>query len=212
MDLLGQTLTLLPQRAAYWHERETLLIADPHFGKPEAFRAQSLPVPTGTTSAALARLDAAFAAVRVRRLVVLGDFWHASTSRTEEVLAELVAWRARHDELAIELVLGNHDRGVGRLPQEWDAVSHGGPVADFPFVFAHFPDPSDDGYVLCGHLHPAVVLTGRGRQRLKLPGFWFGPRVGVLPAFGEFTGGAVVSPMPGDRVFVVAGDQVVPVP
>ena len=51
----------------------------------------------------------------------------------------------------------------------------------------------------------------RGRQRLKLPAFWFGPRVGVLPAFGEFTGGAVVSPRPGDRVFVVAGDQVVPV-
>ena len=143
---------------------------------------------------------------------MLGDCWHARAGRTGDVLAELVSWRAQHGEFAIELVLGNYDRGVGRLPVEWDAVSHTGPVADFPFVFGHFPDPSDDGYVLCGHLHPAVVLTGRGRQRLKLPAFWFGPRVGVLPAFGEFTGGAVVTPQPGDRVFVVAGDQVVPVP
>jgi hypothetical protein len=35
--------------------------------------------------------------------------------------------------------------------------------------------------------------------------------VGVLPAFGAFTGTADVQPVPGDRVFVVAGDEVVEV-
>ena len=39
-----------------------------------------------------------------------------------------------------------------------------------------------------------------------------GKRDGCVEGFAEFTGGAVVSPRPGDRVFVVAGDQVVPVP
>jgi metallophosphoesterase superfamily enzyme len=47
-------------------------------------------------------------------------------------------------------------------------------------------------YVLAGHLHPGVVLGGRAHDRLRLPCFHFGPRSGVLPAFGEFTGMHVV--------------------
>ena len=207
----GQTLDLLAQRAAFWRERTTLLVADPHFGKAEAFRAQSLPVPGASTPVALARLDAALAATDAKRLVVLGDFWHARASRTPEVLADLADWKLRHPDLVIEIVLGNHDRGVGLPPASWDALIHADAVPDPPFAFAHYPDAIDGHYVLAGHLHPSLVLTGRGRQRLKLPGFWFGPAVGVLPAFGEFTGGAVVTPGRGDRAFVVAGDQVVEV-
>ena len=211
-QLLGQTLTPLPQRALYWAERRTLLIADPHFGKPESFRAFAVPVPGGTTAAALQRLDAALLDTGAERLVVLGDFWHARAGRTAEVVDELTAWRLARPLLALELVPGNHDRGISQLPEAWGATVHAGNAIDPPFVYSHYPDADDAGYVLCGHLHPAVVLSGRGRQALRLPAFWFGPRVGVLPAFGEFTGVAVVTPRPGDQVFVVAGDQVVPLP
>ena len=65
------------------------------------------------------------------------------------------------------------------------------------------------GYALAGHIHPAVRLSERGGQSLRLPCFWFGPRVGVLPSFGAFTGSAVVRPRAGDQVFVVADDQVI---
>jgi hypothetical protein len=41
-----------------------------------------------------------------------------------------------------------------------------------------------------------------------LPAFVFGTRVGLLPAFGSFTGGAAVEPDPEDRVYVVADDEV----
>jgi hypothetical protein len=34
----------------------------------------------------------------------------------------------------------------------------------------------------------------------------------ILPAFGAFTGGKAVAPARGDRIFVVAGDAVLPVP
>jgi len=54
-------------------------------------------------------------------------------------------------------------------------------------------------------------LVGAGRQVEKLPAFIFGERVGILPAFGEFTGAATVFPVVGDRVFVVAGNDVVEV-
>jgi uncharacterized protein len=64
-------------------------------------------------------------------------------------------------------------------------------------------------YVLAGHLHPALELMGRGRQRLKLPCFWFGAACGVLPAFGLFIGGALIRPAPHDKVYAVTDEQVI---
>lgn len=208
LELCGERIVLRPDRSLYWPGAKALVIADPHFGKADAFRAAGLPVPGGT-SAALARLDVALAETGAKRLVILGDFWHARDGRTDQVVSELIAWRAGRAALHFELVRGNHDR-AGPPPAGW------GEWADerlhSPFVFAHFPEPSDAGYVLAGHLHPGVLLAGRGRQRLRLPCFWFGPRVGVLPAFSDFTGAASVRFRAGDRVFAVAGDAVVELP
>ena len=72
----------------------------------------------------------------------------------------------------------------------------------------HQPDAVAGAYVLAGHIHPAAVLGGRARDHLRLPCFHLGPQVGVLPAFGAFTGMHVLPRAPGDRVFVVAGDAV----
>ncbi len=127
------------------------------------------------------------------------------------MLDELGDWRERHAKLEIELVVGNHDQGAGGLPNEWRIKSHHEPAPEPPFVYAHYPDPHEGGYILAGHLHPAVTLKGQGHQRMRLPCFWFGAHVGVLPAFGEFTGCANIAPIAGDRVFVVADAEVLEV-
>ena len=75
-------------------------------------------------------------------------------------------------------------------------------------ALSHHPEPLPGAYVLAGHIHPAVRLGGRAHDSLRLPCFHFGPAVGVLPAFGEFTGMHVLSRGPQDRVFVVAGEAV----
>ena len=81
-----------------------------------------------------------------------------------------------------------------------------------PLALRHHPQPEAGASVLAGHLHPCVVLGGRAHQRLRLPCFHFGPQVGVLPAFGAFTGMHALRPQPGDRVFVIGGDAVAPLP
>ncbi len=208
VDVAGEQLILRPDRTLVWPRARTLILADPHFGKADTFRAAGVPVPGGA-DAALARLAAALDDTGADRLVVLGDFWHARAGRTPAVAEELAAWRAARPALRVELVRGNHDR-AGPPPPGW-----GGWVdrlADPPFVFAHVPGPAADGYVLAGHLHPGVALAGRGRDRLRLPCFWFGPRVGVVPAFARFTGVAPVPARPGDRVFAVAATDVIEVP
>jgi uncharacterized protein len=207
----GETLHLLPERAVFWPRAGTLIIADLHLGKDETFRAAAIPIPLGPIRADLARLDAALRRSGVERLLILGDLWHARAGMAESLFDELRAWRAARSTLAIELVRGNHDRRAGDPPADLRVACREEPVAEPPFLFRHFPEPSADGYVLAGHVHPAVVLRGEGRQRARLPCFWLGRGVGLLPAFGGFTGSGEVRPRPGDRVFVVAGDEVIAV-
>ena len=211
IDVAGERLTLLPERAAWWPHTRTLLIADPHFGKAAAFRASAIPVPRGTTSEGLARLDGLLVRTGAARIVFLGDYLHARAGRSPETLRMLAEWRAVHPTLDVVLVRGNHDRRAGDPPAEAGVRCVDAPMRDGPFAFAHHPVASEQGYVLAGHLHPGVSLTGRARLRERLPCFWFGRRYGVLPAFGEFTGLADVSPEPGDRVVAVAEESLVEV-
>ncbi len=109
--------------------------------------------------------------------------------------------------MEIVLVRGNHDRGAGDPPAEWRFHCCDEPYLEPPFAFRHHPAEEEQGYVLAGHIHPALTLRGLARQREKLPCFLFGDRIGLLPAFGDFTGGAPVRPKLGDRVFVMAGEE-----
>lgn len=207
----GEALHLLAERAAYWPRMRTLLVADAHWGKAAAFRAGGIPVPGGTTTGTLERLDRALARTGAERVVFLGDLLHARAGRQPRTLAALAAWRARHAGLALVLVRGNHDRHAGDPPDELGIHCVDAPLVEPPFALAHHPEPSAAGFVLAGHLHPGVRLAGGGGLRERLPCFWFGARVGVLPAFGEFTGLADVRPTFGDLLYVVAGNEVIPV-
>ena len=206
--LAGETLELCAERAAYWPRRRMLLVADPHFGKAASFRALGVRVPRGTTEGALARLDTLMTRLAPERVVFLGDFLHAREGRNDETFRLLAEWRARHAAIAMRLVRGNHDKRAGDPPGEVGIECVDGPVTEPPFALAHHPTRVAGAYVLAGHVHPCAVLIGRGRQRERLPCFWLGHRTGVLPAFGEFTGCAEVTPNEGDTVWVVAGDEV----
>ena len=211
IDVAGETLTLLPERAAYWARTRTLLIADPHFGKAATFRANAIPVPRGTTTEALSRIDGLLARTGAARIIFLGDYLHARDGRSPETLRVLADWSRVQRDVELVLVRGNHDRRAGDPPAELGLRCIDAPMAEAPFVMAHHPTSSDAGYVLAGHLHPGVPLTGRGRMRERLPCFWFGRGCGVLPAFGEFTGLADVTPEAGDRVIAIADTTLVEV-
>ncbi len=210
--IAGQTLHLAPERAAYWVEGRTLLVADAHFGKAATFRAHGIPVPHGTTTDNLARLDTLIARWSVEAIVFLGDFLHAKESKADIVVHAIARWRAKHRAIAMTLVRGNHDARAGDPPGALgiEVVDESHVVG--PFSMRHHPVPCDRGYVLAGHLHPGYRLGSRAGDGLRLPCFWFGDeagsRVGVLPAFGAFTGTWLVDAMPDDRVFVVAPDAV----
>ena len=210
LQLLDQTLDLLPQRAAYWRDANTLLVADVHLGKAAAFRARGIALPPGTTAHTLRRLSDALVQTGAGRLMVLGDWLHARAGVTPRLLRAVRRWRNTHAELEIVLVNGNHDRHSGPLPEAWRIRVVEEPHLEAPFAFRHFPAPTPDFYTLAGHIHPAVTLRGPGRARQHFHCAWVRPDCLVLPSFGEFTGKGFVEPGPGDGVYLYAENEVVP--
>jgi DNA ligase-associated metallophosphoesterase len=207
----GESLLLLPERAVFWRAGGVLFVADPHFGKAATFRASGIAVPSGTTDDALTRLTSSVQRAIPKQIVFLGDLLHARAGRSRGMFDSLAQWKVRHPEPGLTLVRGNHDKHAGDPPGDLGIECVDSPVRLGPFVLAHHPVASRDGYVLAGHVHPAVRLYGAGRQRLRLPCFVFGAGVGVLPAFGDFTGFADQEPESSSAVYVIAEGAVIPV-
>jgi DNA ligase-associated metallophosphoesterase len=204
----GQPLCLLAEKAAFLASSRTLLVADAHLGKAVSFRALGVPVPRGTTSETLAGLSALVARTGARRIVFLGDFLHSAHAHAAATLAAVAAWRRAHADLELVLVRGNHDDRAGDPPAQL-----GMHIVDEPFMhgglaLCHHPKRIAGAYVLAGHLHPCVSVGGRGWDHLRLPCFWLGDDVGVLPAFGAFTGMHPIRAAASERVFVVADEKV----
>ena len=203
VQLAGTELWLLADKAIWWPETQSLLIADLHLGKAATYRQLGQPVPHGTTAENFQRLNALLHRYPSRRLIVLGDFLHARQAKNPATLAALQEWRSAHVAMDITLIRGNHDRNAGDPPAELGIETVGEPLLLGPLALQHEPQPHDTHHVLAGHVHPAYRLRGKGRQSLRLPCFLFGERVSLMPAFGSFTGAMGVLPEDGERVFVV---------
>jgi DNA ligase-associated metallophosphoesterase len=207
VEVAGESLLLLPEKAVYWPRERMLIIADIHFGKAAAFRALGVPVPRGTTSENLAGLDALVAAHGVRQVAFLGDFLHARAAHASSTQLAMLAWRGRHPDLDLMLVRGNHDLHAGDPAAALGMALVDEPHAIGPFAFCHHPGVDAPGYGLAGHVHPVYVLATRF-DALRLPCFVVGEQGLILPSFGAFTGGHAVKPGPGDHIYVTSGDAV----
>jgi uncharacterized protein len=220
ISVSGADVVLHPSGAALLSAERTLLIADAHFGKAVSFRKLGVPVPSGTTTETLDELSAAIEATRATRIVFLGDFLHSRRSHAAGTLGAIAKWRAEHTDLDLTLVRGNHDDRAGDPPSTLGIEVVDEPLAHGPFALCHHPEPVAGAYVIAGHWHPCISVAGRAFERLRLPCFWFGDdtgalpehAVGVLPAFGAFTGMHRIEPRAGDRIFPVAGDVVRAIP
>jgi uncharacterized protein len=216
----GEDLILHPSGAAFLASHHTLLVADAHFGKAVSFRKLGVPVPSGTTTETLGTLDSALRDTGAKRLVFLGDFLHSKRSHAAGTLATLREWRESQAGLDVTLVRGNHDDRAGDPPPDLRITVVDEPLPLGPFALCHHPDAVAGSYVIAGHWHPCISVSGRAFERLRLPCFWFGDdsgalplqAVGVLPAFGSFTGMHRIEPRAGDRIFPVADDVVRAIP
>jgi DNA ligase-associated metallophosphoesterase len=205
IEVAGEPVILIAQRALFLPAGRTLFIADPHFGKSAAFRHFGIAAPDETESD-LHRLHCILNETAAEKLVVLGDFFHARAGRSKSMFESFFAWRQKRSALEIVVVRGNHDRSAGDPPPEWNihCVSDGWKTG--PFICCHKPCEAVEGHVFCGHIHPAFSLRERSGTGLRAPCFVVGNQRTIFPAFGSFTGLASIRPEQGDRVFAMNGE------
>ncbi len=200
----NQTLWLSPERCVFWEEESSLILSDLHFGKTGHFRKSGIPVPQNIYKNDLQRLVSQLQYFKPQQLIVVGDLFHSIANKEVDLFER---WRNDFGSLAIELVKGNHDI----LPAKWYQqanISVSPHLSINKFCFVHdindaCPTTDDVQYYFSGHMHPGVSLNGAGRQSLKFPCFYFGSQYAILPAFGKFTGTALIEPNRSDRVFAI---------
>ncbi len=208
IQIADQTLKLVPE-AGVLLEDGTLIVADLHLGKASAFQAKGLAIPEGDSEADLGRLTALAKWHQAERVIVNGDLFHSPAGLTDEIERLIERWL---DEVRVpvQLVLGNHERKLPRIPHGMNPVES---VVRDGIHIVHDPMDAPEGVVsVTGHWHPYVKIADGKRTALRLPCFLLRGDMLVLPAFGSFTGGQILDKEDGDRYFVSPGEDVVEVP
>jgi DNA ligase-associated metallophosphoesterase len=211
INLSGEELYLLPEKALYSSRHKTLLAADIHLGKVGHFRLAGIALPGGLAEADLITLDKILNEYDIENIMILGDLFHSGVNYDMNLFAK---WRRKNESLEVNLVKGNHDILSDEIYNYFNIKIYKKNYMWNKILLTHQPLGNDlelNGcdYVLCGHVHPAVRLVGKGKQSIKLPCFFFGERQGILPAFGAFTGKCVLKPKAKERVYVISGDSTV---
>jgi len=209
-SLLKQDLLLLPQKAIYWQQQKTLIVADVHLGKVGHFRKAGIAVPRDMEQNDLAVLSDLVDEHYPEKIIFLGDLFHSDLNADWDWF---VLWRKQFPKLELILIRGNHDIIHDRHYIELDIKLHQS-LTIGPFLMLHHPLDSInllmvDQYVFCGHIHPGISLTGRARQQLTLPCFAFGQKQVILPSFGKFTGRVAIRNQQTDRIFAIAQNKVI---
>jgi len=207
--LKGHRVILLPEKALHFPDDKLLVISDLHFGKINHFRRSGIPVPLKANDKNTETLIELFTRTKPERVIFLGDLFHSHYNDEWEVIGQVI----RHfQSISFELIQGNHDIMSRHQYDRHRLKVHDELLID-SILFTHEPmEEIEKGkFNLAGHIHPGVRLSGRGRQALTLPCFYFGKTLGLMPAFGAFTGFVPIQIKKEDRVFVIADGKIIKV-
>ena len=206
IQIRNQNFKMHASGVLFWEEESMLLISDVHLGKVSHFRKFGAAVPQQAVQKNFTAMDTAIDYFHPKTVVFMGDLFHSSLN-TEWELFEI--WVARQSAKII-LVSGNHDI-ISPLKYEALGVEVIEELILNNFLLTHHPEERDGFFNFCGHIHPAIKLTGFGRQTVRLPCFYKSPLQLILPAFGTFTGTFTLQAKKDCEVFALLGDAVLPV-
>lgn len=203
VTLHQQTFQLHASGACYWVEQDAVLLADVHLGKSAHFRKHGMAVPSQADDNEYDKLNAVIEEFKPARIWFLGDLFHSYQNAEWHFFEQ---W-SRMQSIEILLIMGNHDV-IAREKFHLLGIKTVQQLQMGDLLLTHHPQEIDDVYNIAGHIHPAVKLTGLGRQRMKIPCFFCTNYGMILPAFGDFTGTYALKPKNGNRIFACVEDQV----
>ena len=180
-----QSFILTNQRALFWETEKALVLSDLHVGKAATFRKHGIPISKKVLEDDLHRLQQLIDYFDTEKLIIVGDLFHA------EYNSEIHCFRdwIKKLEVQIELIVGNHDRQSTRVYEEMNFVVYAEEKISHGIRFVHDEmAASPEYFTISGHTHPGVLISGKGRQHIKLPCYQVTSQQLILPAFSKFTG------------------------
>lgn len=210
IEINSQHFVMLPQKALWWRETRTLILADLHLGKITHFRKEGIALPTSAYKENFHKLDELIRIHSPARLLFLGDLFHHTYNVEWEYFT---TWRNSYPTIEMLVVLGNHDILPQEMYDKCNICVHD-LFQEETFLFAHHPVKvsGEDAFRFCGHVHPVHSLTSRAKQSLRLPCFVLEPYQMILPSFGVFTGGYNMRIVPERKMYVIAESRIFEVP
>ena len=185
----------------------TIVLADLHLGKTMHFRKAGLPVPPNARMLDQTGLMNLLQVEQPQRLIVLGDLFHSESNSEVE---ELMMITSQFPTTDFVLVRGNHDVLSDAEYRSIDfQITERMELGNFMLTHEPLSDVEDGWVNMHGHLHPGILLSGKGRQSVKIPCFHLSTTHFCLPAFGALTGLMRVRPTKHDRIFGIVEGRVV---
>jgi len=197
-------LQLLPEKAIYWVEESALVLSVVHIGKSAHFRKNGIAIPTMANKNNHWRIVDILEKTKPLKLIFLGDLSHSSENEEWE---EFIDFMQQFPDVKQILVKGNHD-----VLSEKKYIDAGIEVIDsfrkngLRWEHEQVEDGSDE-FQISGHVHPGIRLKGGAKQSIVLPCFYFSKNRALMPAFGEFTGLAIIKPKKEDRILIIAENK-----
>lgn len=209
----NNTFWVSPDRCLFWEEQNILILSDLHLGKAGHFRKAGIPVPKDVNKADLQRLITQLLFFKADRVIIVGDFTHSAANKELELFRK---WRNDFPLFRFDLVKGNHDILEDHWYIETGIILHQKELLINGFCFRHENETTDPltqpgcgHFTISGHVHPGIRMSGRGKQELRLPCFYFTDKQCILPAFSKFTGTYKVEPKKNDVVYAITGTELI---
>ncbi len=205
-----QQLWLSHQRCIFWEDKKVLILSDSHFGKIGHFRKEGIGLPQGVYNDDLKRLVNIIQYFKPEKVIFVGDLFHSYQNKEIEQFHKL---RKETIDIPLILVKGNHDVLSDNIYKDLHIEYHESSLQLEPFSFAHDIQSiknKDDLYYFTGHIHPGIQIKSKAKQAVQLPCFYFKNHFSYLPAFSLFTGTVKVKANPGDAIFMISKDNIIP--
>jgi DNA ligase-associated metallophosphoesterase len=201
-------LELLPEKAIWVPNLNSIFTADLHFGKAAHFRKSGIPIPEQIHDHDLELIRYLVMKYKPIDFYFLGDLFHSDWNDQWDYLNLFLV---EFGETTFHLIKGNHDILSPIAYQKSSFKIHNEPITIGKLLLSHEPLNSiPEGYLnLCGHIHPGIRLVGKGRQSIRIPCFHLRSNQLTLPAFGGFTGLALIKPKTGDQIFGVTQKKII---
>lgn len=201
-------LELLPEKVIWVSSLNSIFAADLHFGKAAHFRKSGIPIPEQIHDHDLELIRQLIVTYKPVDFYFLGDLFHSDWNDQWEYLNSFLG---EFGGTTFHLIKGNHDILSPTIYKQSSFTIHTEPITIGKLMLSHEPmNAIPAGYLnLCGHIHPGIRIYGKGRQSIRIACFHRRGDQLILPAFGQFTGLALIKPKAGDQIYGVTQKKII---